>query len=126
MSVARAGQVDIFPASVPDRQAVLECVARPRVVGLYKGVLLGEFGLPGVVAVDGRLRSYWCEVDRRVLWWQEVIPRPPCRLLPCVWLVRDSRRACVAVRRRCRSCGCLRLRASRGFPQVAQARCGGH
>ena len=28
VSVARAGQVDTFPAGVPDRQALVECVAR--------------------------------------------------------------------------------------------------
>ena len=53
VSVARAGQVDVLPAGVPDRQALLECVARPRFVGLYEGVLLGKVGSPGVVAVDG-------------------------------------------------------------------------
>ena len=126
VSVARAGQVDVLPAGVPDRQALLECVARPRVVGLYEGVLLGEAGSPGVVVVYGRLGSRWCDVYRRVLRWEEVIPRPSCCLLPCVWLVRDSRRACVVVRRRCRSCGRLRLRALGGFPGVARGRCGGH
>ena len=126
LSLARAGQVDLLPAGVPDRQALLECVARPRFVGLYEGVLLGKVGSPGVVAVDGRFRSRWCDVPRRVPWREEVIPRPPCRLLPCVWRVRDSRCACVAVRRRCRPVGRLRLRALGGFPRVAQGRCGGH
>ena len=126
VSVARAGQVDVFPAAVPDRQALLECVARPRVVRLYEGVLLGKAGSPGVVAVDGRLSSRWCDVHRPVLRWEEVIPRPPCYLLPRVWPVRDSRRACAAVRRRRRSCGPLRLRALGGSPRVAQGRCGGH
>ena len=92
VSVARAGQVDIFPAGVPDRRALLECVARPRVVGLYEGVLLGKVGSPGVVAVDSPLCSRWCDVHRRAPRWQKVIPRPPCRLLPCVWPVQDSRR----------------------------------
>ena len=53
VSVARAGQVDVLPAGVPDRQALLECVARPRFVGLYEGVLLGKVGSPWVVGVDG-------------------------------------------------------------------------
>ena len=126
VSVACAGQVNVFPAGVPDRQALLECVARPRVVRLYEGVLLGEFGSPGVVIIYGRFRSRWCDVHHQVLWWEEVIPRPPCRLLPCVWPVRDSRRACVAVRHCCSSCGRLRLRALGGFPRVAEGRCGGH
>ena len=52
VSVARAGQVDAFLAGVPDQQALLECVARSRVVGLYEGVFLGEVGLPGVVVVQ--------------------------------------------------------------------------
>ena len=68
VSVARAGQVDAFSAGVPDRQALLECVARPRVVGLYEGVFLGEVGSPGVVVVHGRLRSPWCNLHRQVLW----------------------------------------------------------
>ena len=126
VSVARAGQVDVFLAGVPDRQALLECVARPCVVGLYEGVLLGEVGSPGVVVVDGRLRSRWCDIHRRVLRWEEVIPRPPCCLLACVWPVRGSRRARVAVRCRCKSCGRLRLRDLGGFPRVAQGRCRGH
>ena len=53
-SVARAGQVDIFPAGVPDGQALVECVARPRFVGLYEGVLLGKVSSPGVFAVVKR------------------------------------------------------------------------
>ena len=59
VSVACAGQVDAFPVGVPDRQALVECVARARFVGLYEGVLLGNVGLPLVVAVDGRLCSCW-------------------------------------------------------------------
>ena len=126
VSVACVRQVDVLPAGVPDRQALLECVARLRVVGLYEGVLLGEVGSPGVVVVHSRLRSRWCDVYRQVLWWEEVIPWPPCRSLPCAWPVRDSRCPCAAVRRRCRSCGRLRLRALGGYPRVAQGRCGGH
>ena len=38
VSAACAGQGDAFPAGVPDRQALVECVARSRVVGLYEGV----------------------------------------------------------------------------------------
>ena len=49
VSVACVGQVDVLPAGVPDRQALLECVARPRVVGLYGRLFLGEVGLPGDV-----------------------------------------------------------------------------
>ena len=71
VSVARAGQVDAFPAAVPDRQALLECVARPLVVGLYEGVFLGEIGSPGVIVVHGRLRSRWCDVHRQVIQWEE-------------------------------------------------------
>ena len=54
LSVACAGQVNAFPAGPPDRQTLVECVARSRFVGLYEGVLWGNVGLPGVVAVDGR------------------------------------------------------------------------
>ena len=50
VSVARAGQVDAFPAGVPDRQALVECVERSRVVGSYKGSLLGKVGSPGFIA----------------------------------------------------------------------------
>ena len=101
MSIARAGQVDNFPAGVPDRQALVECVAWSRVVGLYEGVFLGKVRLPGVVAVDGRLRSRWCDASRRVLWREGVVPGPPHCLLTCGWPVWDSRRACAAV---CRCC----------------------
>ena len=55
----------------------MECVARSRFVGLYAGVLLGKVGSPGVVAVDGRFRSRWGIVHRRVLRREEVIPQPP-------------------------------------------------
>ena len=126
VSVALPGKVDVFPAGVPDRQALLECVAQPRNVGFHEGVFLGEVGSPRVVVVRGRLRSCWCDVHHEVLWWEEVIPRPPYRLLHCAWPVRDSRRACAGVRPRCRSCGRLRLRALGGSPRVAQGRCGGH
>ena len=101
VSVACAGQVDAFPAGVPDRQALVECVARSRVVGLYEGFLLGKVGSPGVVAVDGRFRSRWFDAPRQVLRREEVIPGLPYRLLTRGWPVRDSRRACTAVRRRC-------------------------
>ena len=73
----------------------------------------------GSLAVDSRLCSRWCDVHCRVLRWEEVLPRPPCHLLSCVWPLRDLRRACVAVRRRCRSQGRLPLRALGGFPPVA-------
>ena len=86
----------------------MDCVARSRFVGLYEGVLLGKVCSPGVVAVDGLFRSRSCDVHRQVLWREEVIPRPPCRFLPCVWPLRDSRRARVAVRRHRRSGGRLR------------------
>ena len=89
-------------------------------------ILLGKVGSPGVVAVDGRFRSCRRDVHRRVLWREEVTLRPPCPLLPCVQPVEDSRRACIAVRRHCRSGGRLRLRALGGFPRFAQGRCGGH
>ena len=42
VSVACAGQVDAFPVGVPDRQALVECVAQSRFVGLYEGVFLGK------------------------------------------------------------------------------------
>ena len=106
--VACAGHVDVFAASVPDRWVLVERVARSRFVRLCEGVLLVKVGLPGVVAVDGGFRSRWCDVHQGVLWREEVIPRPPCRLLPCVWPVRDSGRACMVVRRHCRSGGRLR------------------
>ena len=108
VSVACAGQVDAFPAGVPDRQALVECVARSRFVGLYKGVLLGKVSSPGVVAVDGRFRSRWFDAPRWVLWREEVIPGAPYCLLPCGWPERDLRRACAAVRRRCSAGGSLR------------------
>ena len=101
VSAACAGQVDAFRAGVPDRQALVECVARWRVVGLYEGVLLGKVGLPGVVAVDGRFRSRWLDVHCRGLRRDGVIPGLPCCLLTCGWPVRDSRRVCASVRRRC-------------------------
>ena len=100
------------------------CTAARRWV--VRGVLLGEVGSPGVVVVYGRVHSCWCDVHRPALRWEEVIPQPSCPLLPCAWLVRDSRRACAAGRRHCRSCGRVRLRALGGFPRVAQGRCGGH
>ena len=98
VSVACARQVDAFPASVPDRQALVECVARSQVVRLYRGVLLGKVGSPGVLAVDGWFRSRWFVAPRRVLQRDEVIPGPPYRVLTCGSPVRDSRRACAAVR----------------------------
>ena len=100
VSVACGGQVEAFPAGVPDRQALVECVARSCVVGLYEGVLLGKVGSPQVVEVHGRFRSRWFDAPRRVLRREEVIPGLPYRLLNCGWPVRDSRRACAAVRRR--------------------------
>ena len=106
--VACAGQVNAFPAGVPDRQALVECVAPSRVVGLYEGVLLGKACSPGVVAVDGRFCSCSFDAPRRVLWREEVIPGQPYRLLPCGWPVRDSRHACAVVRRRCSAGGRLR------------------
>ena len=108
VSVARAGQVDAFPAGVPDRRALVECVARSRVVLLYEGVLLDKVGSPAVLAVDGWFRSRWCEAFRRVLRREKVVPGPPCRLLTCGWPVRDSRRACAAVRHRCTASDRLR------------------
>ena len=45
VSAACAGQVGAFPAGVPDRQALVECVALSRVVRLYEGVLLGKVWL---------------------------------------------------------------------------------
>ena len=101
VSVARAGRVDAFPASVPDRQALEQFVARLRVVGLYEGVPLGKVGSPWVIVVDSRLRSRWFDASGGVLRREEVVRRPPCCLLTCGWPVRNSRRACAAVRRRC-------------------------
>ena len=108
VSVARAGQVDAFPAGAPDRQALVESVARSRVVGLYEGVLLDKVGSPAILEVDGRFRSRWCDASRRVLWREKVVPGPPCCLLTCGWPVRDSRRACAAVRRCCTASDRLR------------------
>ena len=110
VSVARVKQVDVVPVGVSDRQALPGCVAQPRAVGLYKGVLLGGVGLPGVVAVYGQVRSCWCDVHRPAPLWEEASSQPSCRLLPCAWPARDSCRACVAVRCRCRSCGRVQLR----------------
>ena len=67
VSVACVRQVDAFHAGVPDRQALVECVARSRFVGLYEGVLLGKVGSSRVVAVDGRFLSRWFAAPRRVL-----------------------------------------------------------
>ena len=100
VSSACAGQVDAFPASVPDQQALVECVALSGVVALYEGVLLCTVGLPWVFAADSRFRSRSFDAPRRVLWRYEVIPGLPYRPLTCGWLARDSRRACAAVRRR--------------------------
>ena len=77
VSVACAGQVDAFPAGVPDRKALVECVAWSRLVGLYEGVHLGKVGSPGVVAVDGQFRSRWLDSPLWVLRREEVIPGPP-------------------------------------------------
>ena len=54
VSAACVGQIDAFPASLSDQQALVQCVARSRVVGLYEGVPFGKAGWPGVVAVNGR------------------------------------------------------------------------
>ena len=90
VSVACVGQVDVVPVGVSGRQALLGCVARPRAVGLYKGVLLGGVCSPGVVAVYGRVRSRWCDVHRPAPRWEGASPQPLSRLLPCAWPVRDS------------------------------------
>ena len=118
VSVARVGQVDVVPVSVSDQQALSGCVAQPRVVGMYKGVLLGGVGSLGVVAVYGRVRGFWCDVHRLAPWWEEASPQPSCRLLLCAWPARDSCRACVAVCRRCGSCGRVWLRVL-GFPHAS-------
>ena len=57
-SVARDGQVDAFPAGLPDRQALVECVVRLCVFGSYKGVLFGKVGSPRVVQWARDLSSY--------------------------------------------------------------------
>ena len=93
-----------------NRQALLGCVGQPRAVGLYKGILLGGVGSTGVVAVYGRVLSRWCDVHQPAPRWEEVSPQPSCRPLLCAWPARDSCRACVAMRRRCMSCGRVRLR----------------
>ena len=110
VSVARVGQVDVVFVGVSHRQALPGCVAQLRAGGLYRGVLLGGVGSPGVVAVYGRVRSGWCDGHRPAPRSEEASPQLSCHLLPCAWLARDSCRACVAVRRRCRSCGRVRLR----------------
>ena len=109
VSVACAGQVDAFPASRRNRQALVECVARSRFVGLYGRVIWTKVGSPWDVAVDVRFRSCWFDAPQLVLWREEVIPGPPYLLPPCGWLMGDSRRACAAVRRRCSAGGRLRL-----------------
>ena len=108
VSVARTRQVDAFLAGVPDRQAFVECVAWSRVVGLCEGVLLGQLGSPGVVAVDGWFCSCWFDASRRVLWREEVIQGPPYRLLTCGRPVCDTRHVCAAVCRRCTASDRLR------------------
>ena len=125
ISVACVGQVDIFSVGVPDRQALLECVARPCVVGLYQGSLWARLARSGSSWFFCRVRSHWCDVHRPALRWEEVIPQPSCRLLPFAWPLQGVR-ACAAVRRCCRSCGRVQLRDLGGFPRVAQGRCGGH
>ena len=50
------------------------------------------------------------QTHRSALRWEEASPQPSCRLLPCAWPARDLCCACVALRRRCRSCGWVRLR----------------
>ena len=87
------------------------CAAGRRWV--VQGVLLGWFGWPGVVVVYGRMRSRWGDVHRPIPRWEEVSPQPLCRLFACAWPAQDSRRACVAVRRRCRFGGRVRLRVLR-------------
>ena len=47
VSVACVGQVDVFPVGVSDRQALLECVARPGLVGLYEGSFWSRLARPG-------------------------------------------------------------------------------
>ena len=47
VSVACVGQVGIFPVGVSDRQALLGCVARPRVAGLYEGSFWARLARPG-------------------------------------------------------------------------------
>ena len=64
LSATCVGQFDAFFTGVPDRQALVDCVAQWRVVGLYEGVPLGKVGLPGVVVVDGRFRRRWLGVYR--------------------------------------------------------------
>ena len=108
VSAACARQAHAFPAGVLDRQALVECVARSRVVGFYEGVLLGKVGLPGVAAVDGRFCSRWFDATRRGLWQDDAIPGLPHRLLTCGWPVRDSRRASAAMHRRCTAVDRLR------------------
>ena len=118
VSVARVGQVAVVPVGVSDRQALSGCVAQQRVVGLYKGVLSGGVGSPGVVVVYGRVRSRWCDVHQLAPWWEEASLQPSCCLLPCTRPARDSCRACVAVCCRCGSCGRVRLRVP-GFPHAS-------
>ena len=101
VSVAGAKQVDAFPAGVPNRQSLVECVAPSRVVGLYEGVLLGKVGSPGVARLTAGSAAVGLtplvESSGEKRWSQG----PPCRLLTCGWLVRDLRCACAAVRRPC-------------------------
>ena len=101
VSAACAGQVDALLAGVPDKQALVECVARSRVVRLYEWVLLGRVASPGVVTVGGRICVRWFDVHRRALRRDKVISGLPCRLLTCGWPMRNLRRVGAAVRRRC-------------------------
>ena len=97
VSATCAGQVEPFPAGVPDLHVLVECVARSRVVGSYEGVLFGEDGWSGVVAVDSRLSSCWFDVHRLGLLRDDVIPGLLCCLLTRRWPVQDSRRMCAVL-----------------------------
>ena len=105
---AQAVQLDVTLAGAPDRQALAECVAQSRVVGLCEGVLPGKVGLLGVVAVYGRSRSSWFDVHRGGPRQDEAIPGLPCRLPTHGLPVWHSRRVCAAVCRRISAAAPLR------------------
>ena len=146
LSAACVGQFNAVRTGVADPHALVECVSRSRVVGLYEGVPLGK-----VVGVDGWFRSRCLGVYRLGPRRDEVISWLSCRLLTCGWPVRDSHCVCAVVRHLCTAGGrlrwaghvcaasvaprvpeCVFLVSARGasepkggFPRAARGGCGG-
>ena len=113
VSVARVRQVDVVPVGVSDRQVLPGCVGRVLAVGLYKGSFSAGLAHPGSSWFMAECAVVGLTSIGRPPWWEEASPQRSCRLLPCAWLAQDLCRARVAVRRRCRSCGQVRLRVLR-------------